>query len=128
MNDAAISIRVLDSADAKSFQRLRLSGLLESPEAFCSSHVQEADTPLTEIAERLKPEDDWSWILGAFTAEGELVGLVGFHRERGAKHAHKAMLWGFYVAPALRGHGIGRRLIEQFMVRARAVTGLRQVK
>jgi len=125
---STITIRILDSADAAQFQRLRLQALQESPTAFASSFADEAATPLSEIAVRLKPDPDWSWVLGASADSQELVGMVGFRRDRGLKHNHKAMLWGMYVAPENRGRGVGRRLVEEFMARARAIDGLRQVK
>ena len=90
--DASVKIRVLDSADAGEFQRLRLQALEESPAAFYSSPEQEAGTPLTEIAQRLKPNPDFSWILGALTDGGELIGMLGFRRDPSPKHAHKAIL------------------------------------
>ena len=121
-------IRVLDRHDAARFQRLRLEALHESPTAFASSYDQESDTPLAEIALRLKPDRDWSWVLGAFIESEELVGMVGFRREHGPKHAHKAMLWGMFVKPDHRGCGIGRTLIQEVLARARAIDGLEQIK
>jgi ribosomal protein S18 acetylase RimI-like enzyme len=122
------AIRVLDTVDAARFQDLRLDALQESPTAFASSYSQEADTPLTETALRLKPDQDWSWVLGGFIGSEELVGMVGFRRERGPKHTHKAVLWGMYVRPSHRGNGIGRSLIGAFLVRAGAIDGLEQIK
>jgi ribosomal protein S18 acetylase RimI-like enzyme len=118
----------LDSPDAALFQRLRLEALQESPGAFASSVTQEADMPLTEIAVRLKPDRDWSWVLGAFVDLEEMVGMVGFRREHGLKHTHKAMLWGMFVRPDHRGCGVGRALVEALLARARAIDGLRQIK
>jgi hypothetical protein len=77
---ATMAIRVLDTLDAARFQRLRLEALQETPTAFASSYSQEADTPLTEIALRLKPDQDWSWVLGGFIGPEELVGMVGLRR------------------------------------------------
>jgi ribosomal protein S18 acetylase RimI-like enzyme len=119
---------VLDAPDAGEFQRLRLQALQESPAAFCSSYVQEVDTPVAELAQRLKPVADWSWVLGAFEKHGTLAGMVGFRRERGPKLAHKATLWGMYVAPQARGRGVGLHLMKELLARAGAIEGLRQVK
>jgi len=48
-------------------------------------------------------------IFGAFDGQ-DLVGTVGLHRERGLKLAHKAVIWGVYVAPSFRQRGVGRLL------------------
>ncbi len=96
--------------------------------AFSSSHAQEANKSIAETAERLKPDPDWSWVLGALTAGSELIGLLGFDRVRGPKECHKARLWGFYVALPYRRTGVGRALVDQCLIRARGIAGLRQVK
>ena len=121
-------IRLLNSADAVVFRDLRLGGLQESPQAFSASFEQESQMPPSEIAERLAPDPEWSWVLGAFDETNELVGIVRFRRERGAKLRHKAMLWGFYVAKSHRGQGIGRRLLQDFIGRARQIPDLLQIK
>jgi GNAT superfamily N-acetyltransferase len=102
-------IRTLTPEDAAAFQTLRLRGLKECPEAFASSYEEEAGTPLEEIERHLKPKTD-SAIVGAFR-EGELVGLTGVQREGMAKLAHKAFIWGVYVAPEARGNGVGSKIV-----------------
>ncbi|HKB49055.1 MAG TPA: GNAT family N-acetyltransferase, partial [Ktedonobacterales bacterium] len=68
-------------------------------------------------------------ILGAFAGErnNELVGMVGFKRESGAKNRHRGYIWGMYTAPEARGQGIGRALIEAALAHARTLPGLEQV-
>jgi RimJ/RimL family protein N-acetyltransferase len=123
-----LTIRVLDSGDATALQELRLHGLQESPTAFGASYVQEQGMSAAEIAKRLAPDPDWSWILGTFATEKELIGTIGFRRDRGLKHAHKAIMWGFYVSEHYRGSGIGRRLLQDFINRAKRISGLRQLR
>ena len=41
-----MKIRRLSASDASAFRDLRLIALLDTPEAFVSSHVEEADLPL----------------------------------------------------------------------------------
>lgn len=124
---SGISIRALNGADAASFQHLRLQALQESPPAFGSSYEEESDTPISEIARRLKPDPNVSWVLGAFRNGTELIATIGFARERGPKHRHKAHCWGFYVRPADRGKRIGCQLVDEFLSRARNVEGLRMI-
>jgi len=97
-----MTIRALTSSDAAAFQRLRLQGLQESPTAFGSSYAEEVNRPLDEVARRLSVEEDDSFVLGAFTADGLLVGVTGLHRPARVKTGHKAHVWGMYVAPAFR--------------------------
>lgn len=118
-------VRQLGPADAAQFQALRLRGLLECPTAFASSHAEEADTPLHEVAERLAPRADGA-VFGAF-AGPVLGGVIGLQRERQRKLAHKAFLWGMYVAPASRRHGAGRALVAYALAYAARELGVRQV-
>jgi ribosomal protein S18 acetylase RimI-like enzyme len=65
-------------------------------------------------------------MFGAFNA-GRLVGLTGLGRETARKLAHKAYVWGVYVAPPLRQRGLGRRLMTAALKRAAAMPGVLQV-
>ena len=120
-----MQVRRLLPEDAEQFQAVRLRGLHEIPSAFASSYLEEADTPLTVVAERLayKPEGA---VFGAFTAD-VLQGVVGVQREGMTKLAHKAFIWGVYVVPEARRFGVGRALMEQALRFARAELDVRQV-
>ncbi len=123
-----MEIRALTPSDAAAFQRLRLQGLQESPTAFGSSYAEEVERSLDEVAQRLSAGGgDEGFVLGALTADGVLVGVTGLHRRARAKTGHKAHVWGMYVAPAFRGQGIGRALLEAVITRARATPDLRQL-
>jgi len=118
-------LRPLTPEDAAEFQSLRLRGLQECPEAFASSYEEEANTLPAEIERRLQPKAD-SAIVGAFR-EGTLVGLTGVQRESMTKLAHKAFIWGVYVAPHARGHGVGTKVVSQALNYATEKLGVRQV-
>jgi hypothetical protein len=118
-------IRTLTQEDAAAFQTLRLRGLKECPEAFASSYEEESGTPLEEIEERLKPKPD-SAVVGAFN-QGDLVALTGVQREGMAKLAHKAFIWGVYVAPEARGCGVGSKIVSHALNYAAETWGVRQV-
>lgn len=117
--------RVLTSEDAAGFQRLRLQGLQETPIAFSSSYEEERDRDLSLIASRLEP-DETGVVFGAFL-DSTLVGVTGVRRETHSKLAHKAWLWGVYVAPEQRRKGIGRELILRTLDHAFSRFGVRQV-
>jgi len=120
-----MEIRVLLAEDAVAFQSLRLSALQECPTAFSSSYEEEREIPLSRVAERLAPSPDHA-VFGAFDA-GVLVGTVGLQRERPRKLAHKAIVWGVYVAPMFRNRGLGRRLLESALAHGASMPGLRQI-
>jgi ribosomal protein S18 acetylase RimI-like enzyme len=102
-------VRRLLPDDAAAFQAVRLSGLLECPSAFSSSHAEEVGTPLETIARSLAPRPNGA-VFGCFIGN-ELAGVAGVEREAQIKLSHKAVIWGMYVLPAHRRHGIARKLI-----------------
>ena len=120
-----VTIRALTPADALAFHTLRLQGLRECPTAFSSSVEEEEGLTVEEVAGRLDARED-AVILGAFRA-AELAGVVGLQRERQRKMAHKAYLWGMYVAPTARKVGVGRMLVEAALSHAQARLHVSQV-
>lgn len=118
-------IRELAPTDAGTFQALRLEGLRECPSAFAGSYEEEVDTPIATLAERLQRRPD-RCVLGAFDGAA-LIGLLGLQREALRKLAHKAFIWGMFVAPAARRSGVGRTLVAEALARASAMPGVRQV-
>lgn len=118
-------IRRLTPADAGVFQALRLSALLESPTAFGSSHEEEVRFTADVIEGRLALRPDRG-VFGAF-ADGQLIGMVALGRENHRKLAHKAMIWGLYVAPDQRRSGAGRALLQAALALATSVGEIRQV-
>lgn len=122
---AGDAVRALGPQDAAAFKALRLRGLAEVPGAFASSAEEEEPVPLDEIARRLVPDRDGA-MFGAFDG-GVLCGLAGLRREAFHKLAHKAHLWGMYVAPEARGRGHAARLVERVLAEAWQTLQVRQV-
>jgi RimJ/RimL family protein N-acetyltransferase len=120
-----MELRTIDANDAAAFRALRLAALAECPTAFSSSYEEECDIPLAETAQRLAPDHNRA-IFGAFDGPG-LVATVGLQRESRRKRAHKAIIWGVYVAPSFRGRGLGRKLLERALTHARSMPDLMQV-
>ena len=123
-----LSIRALTEDDAEDFRRLRLRALKEHPKAFGSSYETESTLPLQVVADRLRQSSDSAddFILGAYR-QSELVGMVGFFRQRNEKERHKGSIRGMYVPSEEQGKGVGRALLTQAVERARLLTGLEQV-
>ena len=120
-----MKIRRLSASDATAFRALRLAALLDTPEAFATSHVEEKDLPLAAFEARLD-ERQGRAVFGAFDGEA-LVGVTGLARETLLQAAHKAQVWGMYVAAAARGRGVGRALMQEALALARETPGIAKV-
>ena len=120
-----MNIRRLSVADAATFRALRLAALLDKPEAFVVSHEEEMDQPLAHFVKMLATRDGQT-VFGAFDGD-TLVGIAGLKRETLMQLAHKAQVWGMYVAERARGHGVARELLLAALATARATPGVAKV-
>ncbi len=124
-----VQIRPLTRSDAVAYHALRLTMLREYPEAFTSSFEEDSAKPVAWAERRIGPNADapHDFILGAFSAAGQLIGTVGLSVEARAKQRHKALIFGMYVAPEAASAGVGRALLNACLERAQAIPGLAQV-
>jgi RimJ/RimL family protein N-acetyltransferase len=117
--------RVLTDTAAPAFHQARRRALHEEPEAF--SMMPEEMASVEALTERFRAQ--WSgqdaFVMGAF--DSELVGIVGCVRERHRKRRHAAVIWGVYVTPEHRGHGLGRQLLLDTIARAKEWPDLEQL-
>jgi RimJ/RimL family protein N-acetyltransferase len=120
-----LDVRVLTVDDAAIMKALRLRALREEPEAFGSSWEEENARPLEQTIARLQASDTTAF--GAFDDDGALVGMVRLWRQDGVKSQHKAAIISMYVAPEVRGRGLGRMLLEAAITRARETPGVEQL-
>ncbi len=118
------TIRLLTPADAEAFIAIRREALTDAPLAFVESPEDDAALSLEFVREALERGPE-SVVFGAFAPA--LVGMLGVLRERSPKAAHKAHVWGVYVAPSERGHGIGRQLVTTALDHVRGLAGVSQV-
>lgn len=119
-----LAIRALTPADADAFRALRLMALAASPEAFGLS-VAEEEALAPEIFRERLDGSGGSAVFGAF-ADSHLIGIAGFLPASRLKARHKGTLWGVFVAPEWRGHGLARRLVEEVIAHARGLVLLLQ--
>jgi GNAT superfamily N-acetyltransferase len=113
MNGGVQIVRIVDDLPER-FEALRLSAEAEQM------------VHLTRLA------DDWAVGSGRFTSpgaclfaafvEGALAGVGGVTREPSSVLAHARRMRRFYVAPQMRGRGVGRALASAAMQEALAVT------
>ena len=123
-----MNIRKLAPQDVEAYRALRLLGLQTDPTAFGSSYEEEAAYPLAAFAERLQSRPKATgFALGAWDGD-QLVGTATLMRQTRLKTDHNANVYGVYVAPAARGRGVARALMEAVVAEARAMEGVTLVK
>lgn len=120
-----ITLRALYPTDAQAYRALRLAGMLETPQAFSTTHALESAVPLEQIAARLK-HSRFQRMFGAFDGD-QLAGIAGLRSEPIAVLHDKATVWGVYVRQAARRQGLARALMLAVLEHARALPGLRYV-
>lgn len=117
-----MQVRLLTSDDAQVYNPFILRGVKEHAELF---RISEQD--VLESLDPLLAESSDDFTFGAFSQEGELLGVVSFARETREKFQHKGLLYRMYVASEAAARGIGRALIRSTIERARMQHGLEQI-
>jgi ribosomal protein S18 acetylase RimI-like enzyme len=123
-----MKVRLIDAADARVYQRLRLQALQESPTAFSASHADEAGRSLDDVAARITAAADGSVCTFGIFEQDQLAGFVAVIHPQREKLRHAVELAGMYVAPSCRRRGFGRALLQAAVARAHAVAGVRQIR
>ena len=117
-------VRLLSVADVDAYCALRRAMLFDSPLAFTASPGSDFWSDEAVVRERLaRPEYA---IVGGFV-DGALAGVAGIAREVRPKMAHRATVWGVWVAPASRGLGLGEAIMRKIIDVARNWPGVRAV-
>lgn len=105
-------IRVLTKNDIQNAFDLRLNALQESPTSFLTTYAEELARGESFITRIIENGNDSSLMLGAFSDDNQLIGILGMHKNSSVRVKHKAYLWGTYVSPQYRNNGIATTLIE----------------
>lgn len=113
-----VTMRPLKRSDASEWRRLRLEALLTCPTAFLTSHEDAKQQDTDSFAKHIPLPDQPSTLIGAFL-DDNLYGSAGLHVSANPKIAHRGEIWGVYVAPELRGSGIGTALMRAVIAHAR---------
>ena len=123
-----MKLRQLTPADACGYRSIMLHAYASEPDAFTSTVSEREPLPLSWWESRISDAPGASeWVIGAF-ADTRLVGLAGLTLERRERTRHKATLFGTYVLPEHRGSGVGKRIVQAVLSRARSQPGLRVVQ
>ncbi len=125
----SVLYRPLEEDDFTAFVQLRKEALLNEPEAFGLDYASYNAAPLLDkehFFERIL-KYPFSFSLGAFDENGVLIGMGCFTIPYAVvKRRHKGVLWGMYVKPDRRGHGIGKKIAELILLAAKQDAGCEQ--
>ena len=113
----------LQPSDAPQYRELMLQAYELAADAFTSTAGERAAEPESFWVKRIADPSGLSAAFGAFEGR-ELVGTVALQCSPKPKTKHKALVIGMYTAPAARGKGVGRALLEAIVAHARAKNGL----
>lgn len=110
MEEIGINIVQLSPDDWERLRALRLRALKEEPNAFTSTYDE--GVTRSELLWRTALENPWYYFA---EQGGNLVGSVLATREDNPKIRHIANIYGMYVAPEVRGSGVGKRLLKHLL-------------
>lgn len=96
---------------AAEFREMRLRALREHPAEYSDSYDDWARLSVDELSEELATSVDQ--VVFGQLAQSSLVGNIGLTRYSDEKRRHRGFLWGLYVLPEQRQHGIGRDLVAK---------------
>ncbi|GGI15521.1 GNAT family N-acetyltransferase [Gottfriedia solisilvae] len=116
-----MKIRLLTKEDAEIYLNIRLEGLEKNPEVFSTTmdDILEQDDPIEYKAEIL--DKDINYTFGAFTNNGELIGIATLKTFEKTKSEHKGKIESVYVSTRARRLGAGHRLIEEVIHLAKSL-------
>jgi RimJ/RimL family protein N-acetyltransferase len=120
-----LTVRLLCPDDVSQYRALRLLATQESPTSVWASYEEESAQSQDAMAQRLVASDH-QWMFGAFD-NNVMVGIAGLRRDKVAKIAHRAGIWGVYVAPDARGFGAARQMMEAMLAHVRTMPQLVQL-
>lgn len=122
---AEIQIRDLELEDWSAYKAIRLRSLLDSPDAFGSTHDGEARFTPTQWQSRLDPAAGEVGKPLVAVLDAKFVGLAwGRISQESSQTAHVYQMW---VDPDVRGQGVGARLLHTLVSWSQA-QGVEQVE
>lgn len=112
-------IRRLSPDDLPAYRKLRLECIEAHPSSVSFTYAEESALPLDQMRQRLV-HTPYQAMFGAFDG-AELIAMAGFRREPRSKIHHRGDIFGVYVAPAARGTGVSRKLLEALLDHVRTL-------
>ena len=112
---------ITEQHEKEAYHNLLMKAIADEPQFFRIS-------PSDMEGEVFPTQDTFeNFTLGAFNDDGELVGTVGFKRDTFLKVRHKGLIFRMHVSEKAKGHGLGRKLLQALIERAKMGEGLRQL-
>jgi ribosomal protein S18 acetylase RimI-like enzyme len=118
----------LTPRDASAYRALMLQAYAQHPQAFTSSVEERAVLPLIWWEQRLSEASRAADVVFGVRDGDQLVAVVGLSFDAHEKARHKATLFGMYVAPDARQHGLGAALVQRALACARSRAGVQLVQ
>jgi RimJ/RimL family protein N-acetyltransferase len=122
-------IRPFESEDFDTFFIIQREALERSPDLFGSDYAWFASLSRLSVEQRFERylNFPYTYLLGCFSADGEILGMIGFSSDQSSKLRHKGLVWGLYVREQARGRGIASKLTDTVIETARDVLGVEQI-
>jgi len=105
-----VAIRELRATEWQAYRTLRLHALVDAPDAFSTLYAQAAAQPDEYWEERLAALSADADLLLVAEGDAQLAALVWGRLDTDGAAAFVYQMW---VAPELRGHGVGRALLKK---------------
>ncbi|MCO6466192.1 MAG: GNAT family N-acetyltransferase [Bradyrhizobiaceae bacterium] len=124
------AIRPLESADFAAFLDIQGDALKNAPEIFGSDYDWFDSLSILSKEQRYEKFVlfPYQYLLAAVSADRTILGMVGFSCDHHlTKLRHKGRIWGLYVRPAVRGHGIASALVRNVIMAAEEI-GCEQIQ
>lgn len=93
-----MEVRRLSSLDVVDFLALRTRGLVEEPECFRVSALDDEHMGVAYWENRLNTDRVYG-----IADQGQLIGIGGLSRFVGEKLCHKGLIWGMFISKQARG-------------------------
>jgi ribosomal protein S18 acetylase RimI-like enzyme len=116
-----IDIKKLPEERWEDYRKVRFEALNRDPQAFGSSPEEEINLTESDWRRRIHG------VLFALDNE-QIIGTVSLVMENRAKTGHIANIYGVYVKPEYRGHGIGKKLIASALEQAALNSRITKIK
>jgi ribosomal protein S18 acetylase RimI-like enzyme len=104
-------ISPLSELHAPAYRDLMLEAYEHAADAFTTTAEERRAEPMSWWVNRIAASNGLSQSFGAWQAQ-ELVGTVALEYSAKPKTRHSALVIGMYVAPAARGSGVGKLLMQ----------------